>query len=704
MKLRSARLWITVVSLAAVSLFALVDARRASPGPISSVHARIDKLQGRSGCSECHGGWFSTMTDSCQACHAPIREQMQGRHGLHGRLEPAVAQRCADCHSEHHGDGFAIVNDQSFRGAGAGSTKAFDHALVGFQMEGRHLEIGCADCHEHAADRVLLEKTTRYLGLAQDCASCHEDPHEGRMQVACAACHGQTKWDELHSLGHEKFLPLVGGHGDVSCRKCHAEDVPHSLESMGMRGARPAARDCAACHASPHSQPFSTGAAQLAGMPLGASCVTCHAAEHTSFREQGLVISAEQHARSGFPLDVPHDKAACADCHAPAVANFAERYPGRPKDACSVCHADPHGAQFAQGPFAGQECTTCHDRERFEPHAFTLEKHALASLPLTGKHVETDCNACHRLPAPHSDGTKAPRTFHGTPSGCDACHRDAHGGFFEDVLASAPAAATKSAAKPAPEHGQCALCHTTVAFAEIPPPGFDHARFTGFPVLGAHAQSECSSCHVPTPVPDESGRKFGRVEQHFGEFRGCVTCHADVHRGLFDGAKLPAEVDGRTDCARCHDETSFRSFSRAFDHGQWTGFDLVGAHQAACSACHEPLRKPDAAGRTWQKALGAACADCHVDPHAGQFDGVGATKCAKCHTDTQPSFLSFNHDRDSRFPLREQHDGLDCSACHKASTSTDGLEVVRYRPLGRECVDCHGVQESVLMHRKRRNG
>lgn len=701
MNLRSARLWISVVSLAAVSLLAIVDTRRAAPGPISRVHANVESLSGRSGCSECHGGWFSTMTEACQSCHTPIQEQIETRRGLHGQLDAAVAQRCADCHVEHHGESFAIVNDGSFRNAGAPSEREFDHDLIGFLMDGRHLEIGCVDCHAHANDPVLAEGTARYLGLSQDCGSCHADPHEGRMQVACAACHGQTTWKELHSLGHEKFLPLVGGHGDIDCRKCHDEKDPHSLESMGMKDRRPP-RDCAACHVSPHAQSFSAGSARLAGMTLGSGCALCHRAEHTSFRERGLVITANQHACSGFPLDVPHDKAECAGCHAPEVEAFALRYPGRSKDTCTACHADPHGGQFAQGPFAGQECTTCHDRERFEPHAFTLEKHALASLSLTGKHVDTKCNDCHTRPSAEvvAEAGEPPRTFHGTPSDCDACHRDAHDGFFDDVLAEAVARERR------PTHGQCDLCHTTGAFAEIPPPGFDHERFTEFPVLGAHAQGECSSCHPPLAAADASGRTFGRVAQHFGAFKGCVTCHVDPHGGQFDGPNMAAELEGRTDCARCHDETSFRSFPREFDHKQWTGFDLVGAHATDCSACHAPLREADAAGRTWKRAQGKGCADCHIDPHDGQFGAQftseGKKTCEQCHDDSAPAFLSFNHNRDSRFRLGEQHEELACEQCHKSRADAQGFEIVHYRPLGRECVDCHGMHEDALIHRKRR--
>jgi hypothetical protein len=160
-------------------------------------------------------------------------------------------------------------------------------------------------------------------------------------------------------------------------------------------------------------------------------------------------------------------------------------------------------------------------------------------------------------------------------------------------------------------------------------------------------------------------------------------------------------VAGSVGCARCHVQTSFRALAAAFDHHLWTGWRLEGAHGAArCSACHAPLADADVLGRTWARARGRRCADCHADPHAGQFATGGATDCAACHrsvakfTDTV-----FRHDLHSRFRLGEAHAGLPCSACHKRERRGD-VEWVRYRPLGIECVDCHGAQEEPFRRRR----
>jgi hypothetical protein len=687
-RVRGTHFWIAACSAAIVALVAVGDLGRSSPGELSAVHARLEELAGRNDCSACHGGFLSDMSDSCLECHADIQAHIEEQRGLHGLLVEGV-QQCGLCHGEHHGAGSPLVNRQSFALAGVSRLEEFDHGRIGFPMDGAHLALDCAECHTSAHKAVLREDEWRWVGLDQDCASCHEDVHEGRFVLACASCHGQETWDGLNSLGHEEHLPLLGGHGGLSCLECHAGESGHGLELLGGRGRKPPARACQDCHPSPHAPGFVGGLAASLALEPEAACVTCHAAEHESFRDERLALTPEQHAFSGFPLEPPHAAPACADCHpvqdgSGLALDFPARYPGRGAAQCSRCHEDVHGGQFDQGPFAGQECTACHAREAFLPHAFTVETHALAALPLEGAHVESACYACHEDPT-----EVAPRLFRGTPTDCDACHADAHDGFFRPFAAGLAAV----------EHGECARCHDAASFSAVPEQRFDHGRWTGFPVDGAHAQERCEVCHPRAEQPDPDGRTFGRISEHFGAFTGCVTCHADPHVGWFDGPGHPSEFEGRTGCERCHATSSFRSFPRGFDHGFWTGFTLAGAHSTAgCSACHAPLLRPDELGRTWTPARGSACSDCHGDPHAGQFRDAEGTDCARCHTDDLPSFSSFDHERDARFPLGEAHGDLACETCHP-STTQRGLAVVRYRPLPSECVDCHGAQEEVLLRR-----
>lgn len=679
---------IAFFSAMAVTLVAVSDMGRSSPGGLATVHQRVPDLTGRNDCSECHGGILGTMRKACLECHAPIATQLEEGRGLHGTLG-ARAEQCGLCHAEHHGAAAPLVHGQSFALAGVAKVEAFDHELVGFRLDGAHLALSCNECHPNATTSVLSEGETRYLGLARDCASCHEDPHQGRFASACASCHGQETWKGLDSLGHERFLALVGGHAGLECARCHAPEEAHAFEVVAGHGPKPAARECVACHESPHAPAFAAGIARAASSSAGQVCVTCHASEHTSFHEPELQrMTVGQHAASGFRLAAPHDAPACADCHAPDAPDFAARYPGRKPEACSACHEDVHAGQFASGAFAGEECSACHEPLRFDPPDFGAAQHARAALELSGSHLEAACEACHAKPAPD-----APRLFHGTPSDCEACHEDAHGAAFEPFLAFLPEV----------PHGECARCHDARSFAGAAA-SFDHAAFTAFPVRGAHAQGECAACHAPRAEPDATGRTFGRVAEGFGPFVGCVTCHADPHSGFFDVENgFPAEIEGGHDCARCHVESSFRSLRRPFEHGYWTGFTLAGAHaEASCSACHAPVPDTSRRGRTTAEAPGPGCADCHEDPHGGQFaDEFGASDCARCHTSERADFLAFDHERDARFALGEAHRQLECAACHKLE-ARGTLAVVRFRPLGIECTDCHGTNAEVLLRRQPR--
>jgi hypothetical protein len=619
------------------------------------------------------------MTSSCLECHQRVATQLGGGTGLHGTLGER-GRNCAPCHSEHHGEEFVLVNRMSFAQAGVPDPAQFDHGRVGFVMKGRHLELECKKCHANADAEMLPKGETRYLGLSQTCTGCHHDPHEGRMTIGCSKCHGQVDWKLPEAAGHERFVALLGGHGDVGCRKCHQKDGPHSLERFGAgkRDANP--RDCADCHESPHAKAFVDGNAAAIGQPAGTACLTCHAAEHTGFRDPRLRLTPEQHAASGFHLDKPHQEVACDKCHDPKSKHFAARYPGRAATDCRQCHKDVHEGQFAGKAFAAKGCIDCHATTHFTPHAFTADKHSRTDFPLTGKHVSTKCEQCHVR-----GHAKEPIRFAAAAGRCEQCHSDAHAGYFARFARELDA--NKS--------GTCAVCHATAGFDKLPAARFDHARWTGFAVTGAHEQAGCESCHPRQAEPDQHGRCFGRVEARPGVPVGCATCHKDPHEGTFDRAGMPALANGRTTCARCHAETSFRALADAFDHGQWTRFALTGAHaRIDCTACHARLSQAEPNGRTWARARGRECSECHEDRHAGQFAKSGVTDCRPCHQGGE-SFTDskFRHEIHSRFRLGDQHKKVPCSSCHQPFKHGD-REVIRYKPLPMQCVDCHGGVDS----------
>lgn len=677
---------IGVLSAIGVLLLAIGASERKSPGRVSTVHGRIAELKGGEACAACHGGWFGDMQSACQECHADIAQQVKDGKGLHGSVAPDLVANCASCHGEHHGDDFRLVNALAFSLAGVPDPKQFDHRQVGFVMDGAHLALACTACHPNAEAELVPEGQKRFVGLQQECGTCHADPHRGEMQFGCATCHNQQSFGERVVAGHDKWLPLGGAHAGLDCRDCHEAGKEHALENL-LPGSADDPRKCGDCHESPHSAGFLQGNAKASGVPPKAACATCHPIDFEKFTDLRVSVTPEQHAHGGFPLAAPHDAVACAACHVPA-STYAQRHTGRRPDDCRSCHTDPHGGQFDTGPFAAAGCVGCHAKTHFAPHGFDRDHHARTALPLDGKHADAECSACHRDPV-----ADEPRKFAGTPNRCEQCHEDSHKGLF------APDDG-KLAANP---RGACAECHGTDAFAGVDHSKFDHARWSGFAIGGAHAQIDCVDCHVPSKEPDHTGRRFGRVPRHGAEFGGCVVCHPDPHAGIFDRGKAPAEVDGRVGCERCHDAASFRALPHGFDHGAFTGWPLTGKHGALhCSSCHERTQTADPNGRTWAKARGRDCVDCHLDPHQGQFERLGKTDCARCHKSTSSfATLSFRHNLDSRFPLGDAHAKVACAGCHKPEP-IKGVKAVRYKPLPVECVECHGTEGGGAVGRRRR--
>jgi hypothetical protein len=765
MKVSKAGVWLSIASALLVVGFVVWDSRQASPGPISAVHGGPGGIA-EDDCKVCHGGFGQSLRSACAECHADVERQVARAQGFHGQL--ADAARCGACHGEHHGAEFELVGAAAFAQAGVAARDAYRHEGLRFDLAGKHAGLACKACHENADVPLLAKGQKRFLGKSQDCASCHEDPHEGRLPD-CRSCHGESEpFRRVATFRHPESFALSGAHAKPGCLDCHPKGTPHAVEASGPAGTTKPARACQDCHASPHAAPFVQAITARLAVAAGASCASCHPVEGGPFATP-RALSPEEHALSGFTLDKPHDQVACAKCHAKlatpahgeaALAAFRAAYPGRSPDACEACHADPHGGQFRDGRWAGKGCIACHERLRFDPPRFGVPEHAETAFALTGKHADAACAGCHAKA--HAG---EPRRFRGTASACAACHADAHRGFF--AAAARPELAARA--------GDCAECHGTASFAEVPAQRFDHAAWTGFALEGKHQDARCESCHAAAAQRDETGRAFGRVvtqgppqacgschadahrgffarapgavahagqdcaqchtargfspvaperfdharatgfalegahlraacttchprsaqpdergrtlgfaaDRLHGSFQDCRTCHADPHGGEFDRPGRPVALEGRTGCLRCHTQETFREVEPArFDHAQWTGFALDGAHaRARCESCHAVSAQPDAQGRRFGRAHGGRCTDCHADPHVGQFADKGRTDCARCHS-AASDFLSvrFDHQRDSRFPL---------DASHVPWPLPGGGSAVRYKPLGTTCGDCH---------------
>jgi hypothetical protein len=626
-------------------------------------------------------------TLACEDCH-PHAEAATLLHGARRYVD--ASQRCGSCHGDPHG-GRYLEDCASCHGQERPFAELASYVHTeALPLVGAHAKATCDDCHApQSAHSIEVLAGPGSRPGARACQDCHDSPHAESflMEVAqravsaaaaaCADCHdaregsfalGALLTPAQHALAG---FSLQAPHAGLECAACHSEPFEVAADFATRHPGR-RAEACEACHADPHGGQFEGGAF------AGAGCGTCHAAR--AFVPPAF--DARLHARSAFPLEPAHERAACADCHAAPEASQGPRLFAGVSTRCEDCHADAHGGRLVGEGEAG--CAECHRATRFDDLAPGDFDHAARTrFALEGAHAAADCEACHaRAASPDGLGRRFGRIaadFAGREARacCASCHTDVHAGAFDG--ASAPAEVEGRAG--------CARCHDTTSFRALRAARFEHERWTGFALEGAHDAVACQACHGAAP-PD-SGRSLGRVAERYGKSASrCADCHGDVHGGRFDAAWLPREVAGRTDCARCHGTQGFGLGAReAFEHGPWTGFALEGAHAAArCADCHVLRRAELRLGA----ARGASCEACHADPHVGQFRREGATDCARCHRSSETfAQVDFDHRAASRFALDEQHAQLDCAACHRPWPLPGGGRAVRYKPLGILCTDCH---------------
>ena len=453
-------------------------------------------------------------------------------------------------------------------------------------------------------------------------------PHAGLAgALRCVNCHGGGKNEEM----------------TVRCLECHKEIASLRQQTRGYH-ARVQPQPCSSCHPDHAGTDFA-----LIAWP-------------------GPGRSAERfdHALAGWPLEGRHQRLECADCHkaalrkgpAAALAPEAAAAPGWVglETTCTACHSDVHRRTL------GRDCVSCHDTERWSPAP--RFDHAKSDYPLTGKHRDVRCAACHKPAAGDTVAVFKPVAHRD----CAACHADPHRGRFA---------------------GACAGCHVTRGFNVIDRGNFNHDR-TRYPLRGAHVSVSCATCH---DAPGVRGRN--------PPFATCTSCHSDPHGGT-------ATLAGRVvDCAACHSIEGFAVAGFSIEQHARTRYPLEGRHrQVTCGSCHVKNPRGAAAG-----SLGTAgvlmhppfgrCLDCHRDDHGGQLAGrADGGECTACHAVagwTPSTFTAAAHAR-TRFTLDGRHSELPCQACHASTrtgltpfprTATPGKAGVLFRLGELTCAACH---------------
>lgn len=267
-------------------------------------------------------------------------------------------------------------------------------------------------------------------------------------------------------------------------------------------------------------------------------------------------------------------------------------------------------------------------------HAQNIFERMVMPGPLIEGHakIEKDCGKCHQ---PFSKKTQSRL--------CLDCHDKVDADMKQGIGFHG---LRKDIAKT-----ECKHCHTDhvgrgADTVLLDPENFDH-KFTDFPLNGAHKRVACDACHKPKTKFRDSPLT-------------CAKCHKEdePHKGRL-GEK----------CDTCHSIENWRD-TKPFNHDK-TRFPLLDAHKKVrCQLCH---------AAEIYKDLPTACVACHrlQDAHNGTL----GEKCETCHSSKEWKTNKFDHDKQTKFPLRHKHREAKCASCH---TST-----VRSEKLSTKCVSCH---------------
>ncbi len=564
----------------------------------------LEGKHGEAKCESCHATKYRTG----QAAKLSERKSSAGWVGLE--------RDCMACHeSDDVHDGALAATCESCHDARTWDTApTFDHDKADYRLDGKHTDVACDKCHltprlktrtNAKGEPVPLFKPVPF----KECASCHADPHKGRLSAKCSECHVTRGFEVIDQKGFNHALtryPLKGAHVAVACAPCHGNALAQK---------NPPFTSCASCHADAHG-----GEGTLGGR--WADCAACHRVE--GFAPSTFTVA--QHRATAYPLEGKHEGVKCAACHPSTKAPASQAAPGgatqslarsaklvRLKVAgtqCAGCHEDAHGSQLASRVPAAT-CEACHAVAGFAPSTFGIVAHATLRLPLEGMHATIACAACHGAERPGLPAWGASQSLGsakvaltGVDPSCTSCHVDPHAGRY-----SRPGGAAGD--------GSCRGCHGSDRFRPSLVDVTVHAGYA-LPLEGAHRAVPCVACHegmavapgAPTPRASlvRGGRPVASLPFSEPLPRTCATCHETMHGDQFAGRP------GGADCASCHAVDAFAPAPR-FDHER-ASFSLKGAHATvACAGCHKQVPvngAPVGTTRVLYRPLSATCESCHT--------------------------------------------------------------------------------------------
>ena len=272
-------------------------------------------------------------------------------------------------------------------------------------------------------------------------------------------------------------------------------------------------------------------------------------------------------------------------------------------------------------------------------HADTLETLIMPGKVIQGHaKYEDDCDQCHTVFRKDDQSGR-----------CLDCHKEVNA----DVKAKK---GFHGRLKTGPNAG-CKTCHTdhkgrNADIIKFDPQTFNHDK-TDYALRDRHTTVACTSCHKPK-------KKYREATST------CVSCHKKQSPHGQGLGKLSEK------CESCHVEKGWKVID--YDHSK-TDYPLTGKHKTTlCVACH--------ANERYAKTP-KDCFSCHRlnDVHAG----TNGKDCKKCHTTRDWKKMSFDHDKDTKFPLTGKHADISCRSCHKEDAFKVKLKLT--------CISCHKADD-----------
>ena len=298
----------------------------------------------------------------------------------------------------------------------------------------------CRSCHEVGSTRQDISKPGLKGAYHRQCINCHRDwsgtadcrvCHEEKAEhSAPTPPHALPSVDDILGRMHPPIHPPEGDffqrqtpagtskilfghathtdrfglkcaecHREDSCRRCHMKDAPGPPRPRSQEERH---RPCAACH----------------DVTDNTTCTKCH------WSEGKPKPAPFDHADTGWPLRVHHEKVSCRQCHKTipfagvnrtcsachgqgAVARFHQRALSDKSRRCADCHTPPSQA-VVHMPAAAGLCTRCHKPDANEQHGISVAT------------LNTQCLACHQELADTLSQSTSRHTALAT--GCTTCH------------------------------------------------------------------------------------------------------------------------------------------------------------------------------------------------------------------------------------------------------------------------------------------